>query len=1015
MLGNTALYAAKKRKKPVQKIPKPPPPDGAKSNPSKRHRDRLNGELDKLTSLLPFTEEVRSRLDKLSVLRLSVGYLKVKSFFNATIKKGQNGSSWSTERSLMFRGNVQNPPSSTTTTSSPLSSQVTSIDGVSFSEGDLLLQALNGFVLVVTAEGCVFYASPTIQDYLGFHQSDVVHQSVFELIHTDDRALFRQQLHFALNPSQSQQDDAMDSDQSPTEVSNTIVTYDPQTIPPENSSFLERNFCCRFRCLLDNSSGFLALNFHGRLKLLHGQTRVLDDGTLVPAQLALFSIATPLQPPSILEIRSKTLLFQTKHKLDFTPMGIDSRGKVVLGYNETELCMKGSGYHFIHAADMMYCADNHLKMIKTSETGLTVFRLLTKSGVWQWVQANARMVFKAGKPDFIVARQRALTNEEGEEHLRLRRLQLPFSFATGEAILYDVTPMVDMLDSCSAPKQRKVDENTISPNSILGCMLRQDPLNYCDHKNADSLSSLNDAAFKDTHALVSVPGDIWKPPTLKSDLGGLVKAESTVQDMIDSLQQILGEDNLRSSLDVELEELKSWESTLLRMRATNCEMSNDLDEIFNNDVLSFVEEQLQKEGGLNLPDQLDDVTACLPTLDLQNEDPLQSEVQNFPWTMEPLNHVIANGGLIGTGQQKLTHIGPLEMSSASLNGPTHQPHLTKPPSAGLHAELATTGSFGVPVTLDPSVLCTQTQNEMRTLQVTGSHKNRDLCSVKQTPANQFHCNQMQHPIQNHPPLVSMGLHDQSPERQMNSTFVFQPGSSVPSANHPNTFMNTYSQNISTDLDFAADPSSSSCFQGHFALQNPNDETLRQSWPQKQQLISRGHQQMDTCLNQMPGLQGNPLTRVNPAQDSMNTMPMFRTAETLNIPAMEVPPLEPSRSCMFSNATPTVPVNGLQHDQTPSCHRLNPAGSHLTAKPSCLYQGLPGGESVGMVAIPHGSPDDSPLSCHLTPSLDPDSLLVQQPYLNFSEQNQIGSRPVIGKGGFDLSLLSNGNAFYLDNK
>lgn len=31
-------------------------------------------------------------------------------------------------------------------------------------------------------------------------QSDVVHQSVFELIHTDDRAMFRQQLHFALNP-----------------------------------------------------------------------------------------------------------------------------------------------------------------------------------------------------------------------------------------------------------------------------------------------------------------------------------------------------------------------------------------------------------------------------------------------------------------------------------------------------------------------------------------------------------------------------------------------------------------------------------------------------------------------------------------------------------------------------------------------------------------------------------------------------------------------------------------------
>ncbi|XP_029511881.2 uncharacterized protein LOC115126408 [Oncorhynchus nerka] len=598
MLGDEGIYAAKKRKKPVQKSLNPAPGDGVvMTNPSKRHRDRLNGELDRLTGLLPFSQEVRGRLDKLSVLRLSVGYLKVKSFFHATLQKKSECPA------ALVSGNGRNGWTST------------SIDGVSLSEGNLLLQALNGFVLVVTTDGSIFYASPTIQDYLGFHQSDVVHQSVYDLIHIDDRAMFRCQLHVALNPNQNDSEAAPDARQSSSRPHGESMSYLPQHIPPDNSFFLERSFCCRFRCLLDNTSGFLALKFQGRLKYVCGQGRLADDGATTPAQLALLAIAVPLQPPAVMEIRTKTLLFQTKHRLDFAPMGIDTRGKVVLGYSETELVTRGSGYQFIHAADMMYCADNHLKMIKTGETGFTIFRLLTKAGVWVWVQANARVVFKAGRPDFIVVRQKALTNQEGEEHLRQRRIELPFNFATGEALLYEscssldtaVMPPGPPIPPGLTPPGSSPEDKHLDPASLLGSLLCQDRSVYTQSQDPSlDLQDLSpdldlafpqdqdpglERAFLDSHALLSVPGEVQGPHRARL-------VDPTAQTMMDSLGEILGKMGTEGLEGLRLKEteLREWESTLFRINMEQQDVTGKLDDILANDVFSYVEEALMREN-----------------------------------------------------------------------------------------------------------------------------------------------------------------------------------------------------------------------------------------------------------------------------------------------------------------------------------------------------------------------------------------------------------------------------------
>ncbi|XP_031445921.1 aryl hydrocarbon receptor [Phasianus colchicus] len=598
-MNPNVTYASRKRRKPVQKIVKPSPAEGVKSNPSKRHRDRLNAELDRLASLLPFPQDVIAKLDKLSVLRLSVSYLRAKSFFDVALK--------SSNSTILERNGIQENRTGKLG------------EGMQILEGELLLQALNGFVLVVTADALVFYVSSTIQDYLGFQQSDIIHQSVFELIHTEDRPEFQRQLHWALNPAQSS--DSGPSVQGDNGFSQPANYYNPDQLPPENSSFMERNFICRLRCLLDNSSGFLAMNFQGRLKFLHGQNKKGKDGTALSPQLALFAVATPLQPPSILEIRTKNFIFRTKHKLDFTPIGCDAKGKIVLGYTEAELCMRGTGYQFIHAADMLYCAENHVRMMKTGESGMTVFRLLTKENRWAWVQANARLVYKNGRPDYIIATQRPLTDEEGAEHLRKRNMKLPFMFATGEAVLYEVTFPMSSLSDASQPRSKTttgkggkttLHGDSVDPNSLLGAMLRQDESVYLCPPASHKLSFERNFFADSRDELSGVVSNDWTDSLLPAGSHNVLKQElmECSQDSSVPLPEdsaALFQDNktndlysIMKNLGIDFEDLKciQQDEEFFKTELSGMDDIGDID--ITDEILTYVQDSLNKSDFLYL-------------------------------------------------------------------------------------------------------------------------------------------------------------------------------------------------------------------------------------------------------------------------------------------------------------------------------------------------------------------------------------------------------------------------------
>ncbi|KAK9880260.1 hypothetical protein WA026_010135 [Henosepilachna vigintioctopunctata] len=272
-------------------------------------------------------------------------------------------------------------------------------------DGEMFLQALNGFLMILTCEGEVFFATHSIEGYLGFHQSDIVHQSVYELVHSEDREELQRQL--------------MWNSFLPPDSGNMSLQ---EVLLPENYNLLERSFTVRFRCLLDNTSGFLRLDIRGRVKVLHGQNRKLEE-----PPLALFAICTPFGPPSLLEIPQKEVMFKSKHKLDLALVSMDQRGKMLLGYSDSELANMG-GYDLVHYDDLAYVASAHQELLKTGASGMIAYRFQTKDRQWQWLQTSSRLVYKNSKPDFVISTHRPLMEEEGRDLLGKRTMDFKVSY-----------------------------------------------------------------------------------------------------------------------------------------------------------------------------------------------------------------------------------------------------------------------------------------------------------------------------------------------------------------------------------------------------------------------------------------------------------------------------------------------------------------------------------------------------------------------------------------------------------
>lgn len=193
------------------------------------------------------------------------------------------------------------------------------------------------------------------------------------------------------------------------------------------------------------------------------------------------------------------------------------------------------------------------------------------------------------------------SNAEGEEYLRQRRLQLPFSFTTGEAVLYDTGPTVDV----SQFQLNKIFPNgdlakNIAPGSLLDSFLKQDETAYTNTSNSPLPV---DQVFMNSRALLSIPSAAW-PENGAASVSGVVKEEAK-QSLMAVIDNLESEDlcSVLRGLDADEAELTQWENALNRLNQTEDRrnsVGSQLESIFTSDVFDYIDSILFKENGGNL-------------------------------------------------------------------------------------------------------------------------------------------------------------------------------------------------------------------------------------------------------------------------------------------------------------------------------------------------------------------------------------------------------------------------------
>ncbi|XP_045306616.1 neuronal PAS domain-containing protein 3 isoform X4 [Leopardus geoffroyi] len=357
---------------------------------ARSRRGKENFEFYELAKLLPLPAAITSQLDKASIIRLTISYLKMRDFAN------QGDPPWNLR--------MEGPPPNTSVKGAQRrrSPSALAIEVFEAHLGSHILQSLDGFVFALNQEGKFLYISETVSIYLGLSQVELTGSSVFDYVHPGDHVEMAEQLGMKLPPgrgllSQGTAEDGASSasSSSQSETPEPVESTSPSLLTTDNT--LERSFFIRMKSTLTKrgvhikSSGYKVIHITGRLRL-----RVsLSHGRTVPSQImGLVVVAHALPPPTINEVRIDCHMFVTRVNMDLNIIYCENRISDYMDLTPVDIVGKRC-YHFIHAEDVEGIRHSHLDLLNKGQCVTKYYRWMQKNGGYIWIQSSATIAINA--------------------------------------------------------------------------------------------------------------------------------------------------------------------------------------------------------------------------------------------------------------------------------------------------------------------------------------------------------------------------------------------------------------------------------------------------------------------------------------------------------------------------------------------------------------------------------------------------------------------------------------------